>query len=271
MTEPGATAGVTRRAADAAEARVAGRVYWDRYSAEYRREHGRFLGDARFVWCPENLDEADAGLLGDVRGRRVLEIGCGAAQCSRWLAAQGAQVVGLDLSGEQLAWSRAIDARTGSRVPVVQADATDLPFADASFDLACSAYGAVPFVSDPAAVMAEVARVLRPGGIWAFSVTHPIRWAFPDDPGPEGLTATRSYFDRRAYVEHDRAGRATYVETHRTMGDRIRDVVSAGLDVVDVVEPEWPREHRRTWGPWSPLRGRKLPGTAIFVTRKPGP
>lgn len=272
VAEPGSTAGVTRRSADADETRVAGRTYWDRYSREYREEHGGFLGDARFVWCPEDLDEADAALLGpaaDLRGRRVLEVGCGGAQCSRWLQDQGADVVGLDLSGQQLAWSRELDARTGHRVPVVQADATALPFADASFDLACSAYGAVPFVADPGQVMAEVARVLRPGGRWVFSVTHPIRWAFPDDPGPEGLTATRSYWDRRAYVEHDRKGRATYVEHHRTLGDRVREIVAAGLVLDGVVEPEWPKGHRRTWGPWSPLRGKKLPGTAIFQTHRP--
>ena len=272
MADTGSTAGVTRREAGADETREAGRHYWDRYSEEYRDEHGQFLGDVRFVWCPENLDEADARLLGpagSLAGKRVLEIGCGGAQCGRWLRSEGAEVVGLDLSAEQLAWSGEIDARTGVRVPVVQADATDLPFGDASFDHAFSSYGAVPFVSDPGAVMAEVARVLRPGGTWAFSVTHPIRWAFLDDPGPEGLTAVRSYFDRRAYVEHDRKGRATYVEHHRTMGDRIREIVAAGLVVDDVVEPEWPKKHKRTWGPWSPLRGKKLPGTAIFVTHKP--
>src|SRR5262249_12086936 len=150
-------------------ARKAGRTYWDRYSAEYRDEHGAFLGDVRFVWCPEDLDEADARLLGDVDGLRVLEVGCGGAQCSRWLQTQAPPAVGLALSAERLAWPRTIAARTGTSVPVVQADATDLPFADESFDLACSAYGAVPFVTDPGAVVAEVARVLRPGGRWVFS------------------------------------------------------------------------------------------------------
>ena len=90
----------------------------------------------------------------------------------------------------------------------MQADAQRLPFRDASFDLAFSAYGAVPFVADSAAVMNEVARVLRPGGRWVFSASHPIRWAFPDSPGPEGLTATMSYFDRRPYVEFDGDGPA---------------------------------------------------------------
>lgn len=261
---------VSRRPVGTPESRSANRLHWDAATAEYQAEHGDFLGDARFVWCPEGLDEAEAGLLGEVAGRRVLEVGCGAAQCSRWLLAQGALPVATDLSGAQLGWSRRLDAELGTHVPLVQADATSLPFADASFDLACSAYGAIPFVADPGAVMREVARVLRPGGRFVFSVTHPVRWAFPDDPGEQGLTATGSYFDRRPYVEEAEDGRAVYVEHHRTIGDRVRDLTAAGLVLEDLVEPEWPEGHERPWGPWSPLRGKVLPGTAIFVTHKRG-
>jgi SAM-dependent methyltransferase len=199
----------------------------------------------------------------------VLEVGAGAAQCSRWLSEQGASPVAIDLSAGQLAHSRALDARTSRSVAVVQADAQQLPFADAVFDLACSAYGALPFVADSAAVMTEVARVLRPGGRWVFSVTHPIRWCFADDPGQGGLVAQTPYFDRRAYVEADENGIPTYVEHHRTIGDRVRDVVTAGLVLEDIIEPEWPADHERPWGQWSPLRGAILPGTAIFVARRP--
>jgi SAM-dependent methyltransferase len=147
----------------------------------------------------------------------------------------------------------------------VQADAAALPFAAASFDLACSSYGGVPFVADSARVMREVARVLRPGGRWVFSVSHPVRWAFPDDPTEAGLVAGSSYFDRTPYVEQDDRGVATYVEHHRTVGDRVREIHAAGFRLVDLVEPEWPAGHDRTWGGWSPLRGALLPGTAIFV------
>jgi SAM-dependent methyltransferase len=250
----------------------ANRLWWDGAATDYQAEHGAFLRDDGFVWCPEGLDEADAHLLGDpsaLRGARVLEVGAGAAQCSRWLLGQGASPVALDVSGEQLRIARALDSDRPAHVPLVQADATQLPFADTTFDLACSAFGAVPFVADPGAVMAEVARVLRPGGRWVFSTTHPIRWSLPDDPGPGGLTITGSYFDRRPYVELAEDGTEVYVEHHRTMGDRVRDIVGAGLELLDVVEPEWPPGHERVWGQWSPLRGRLVPGTAIFVTRKP--
>jgi len=260
---------VVRRDVTPAEARRASRSWWDSDAAGYLAEHGEFLGPVRFVWCPEGLDEATAGFLGHVRGRRVLEVGCGAAQCGRWLATQGADVVSLDLSGGMLARAAADNAATGVAVPLLQADACALPVADACVDLACSAFGAVPFVADSGRLMAEVARVLRPGGTWTFSVTHPLRWVFPDDPGPAGLVAATSYFDRTPYVEQT-DGVVSYVEQHRTLGDRIREVRAAGLELLDLVEPEWVEGVSTDWGQWSGLRGGLFPGTAIFRTRKPG-
>jgi SAM-dependent methyltransferase len=271
MGAMGELGGVDRRAVGPDETVAANRRWWDGEAAGYQRAHGDFLGDAEFVWGPEGLREADARLLGQVAGRRVLEIGCGAAQCSRWLAEQGAQVVALDVSAAQLAESQRIDGGRGpASVPLLQADASALPLADASVDLACSAYGGVPFVADSARVMREVARVLRPGGRWVFSVTHPLRWALPDDPGEGGLVVRSSYFDRTPYVELDSGGQVSYVEHHRTLGDRVREISAAGLVLVDLVEPEWPAGNDQVWGGWSPLRGRLIPGTVVFSCRKAG-
>jgi SAM-dependent methyltransferase len=256
---------VARRPLDGAASVRASRSWWDAEAGSYAAEHGRFLGDDRpggaLVWGPEGWTEADLGLLGPVAGRRVLEVGAGGAQGARWLAAQGARPVALDVSHAMLRHAQGLEPR----VPLVQADAARLPFRAASFDLACSAYGAVPFVADVLAVFAEVARVLAPGGRWVFSVTHPVRWAFPDAPGPAGLVADRPYFDRTPYVETAADGTPTYVEHHRTLGDLVRALVGAGLRVVDLVEPEWPAHNVETWGGWSPERGRILPGTAIWV------
>jgi SAM-dependent methyltransferase len=260
---------VVHREAGPAESAAANRRWWDAEAPAYYIEHGAFLGDVDLLWCPEGLRESTAGLLGDVAGRAVLEVGCGAAQGARWLVAQGAAVAAFDVSYGQLAQARALDARTGVPVPVVQADAQAMPFRSASFDLVVSAFGAIPFVADSAGVMRECARVLRPGGRLVFSVTHPTRWAFPDDPGPAGLTVAQSYFDRTPYVEVDAAGTATYVEHHRTLGDRVRELVRAGLVLEDLVEPEWPVGHTQEWGQWSPLRGALMPGTAIFCCRRP--
>jgi SAM-dependent methyltransferase len=261
--------GVTRRQVTAEENVRASRAWWDSDADAYQALHSEFLGDVDFRWCPEGLREADARLLGDVRGARVVEVGGGAAAAARWLKTQGAQVIALDLSAGMLRHARVAADSSGVRVPLVQADATHLPFADGVFDVACTAFGAVPFVDDSGAVMREVFRVLRPGGRWVFAVTHPMRWVFLDDPGEGGLIAVHSYFDRRPYVEYDEHGVATYVEHHRTLGDRIRELVAAGFVLTDLVEPEWPEGHLQVWGQWSPLRGRVFPGTAIFVAHRP--
>jgi SAM-dependent methyltransferase len=263
------TGGVYRRPAEASETARANRAWWDTEADAYQAEHGAFLRDAGFIWCPEGLDETDARLLGDVAGRRVLEVGCGAAQCSRWLATQGARVTGVDLSRRQLEHAVRLAASTGVGVPLALGDAQWLPFAGESFDVACSAYGALPFVAEARAVHAEVARVLRPGGRWVFSVSHPVRWCFPDDPGEDGLVARDSYFDRTPYVETDERSRTAYAEHHRTLGDWVRGLADAGFVLADLVEPEWPATLTEVWGGWSPLRGRLLPGTAIFVADKP--
>lgn len=259
---------VARRRLGSAETRRANRAWWDGEAVGYHTEHGDFLGDDGFVWGPEGWTEADLGLLGDIRGRDVLEIGSGGAQCSRWLHSRGARAVASDLSAGMLRVGATLNRRSPDAVPLVQCDAVALPFADASFDVVFTAYGAVPFVADSARLMREVARVLRPGGRAVFSTSHPVRWAFPDDPGRAGLTATMPYWDRTPYVESDESGRATYAEHHRTLGDRVRELVAAGLELIDIVEPEWKPGNALTWGGWSPLRGAILPGTAIYVAAR---
>ncbi len=275
------------------ETRSANRSWWDGEAEDYYAEHGAFLGDADFVWGPEGWTEEQLDLLQVRDGMTVLEIGSGAAQCSRWLARHhDVQVVASDLSMGMLRTARRIDgeATVGERavggtradaghpasgssphpLPLLQCDGLAVPLADASVDRVFTAYGVVPFVADSGAVMREAARVLRPGGRFVFSTSHPVRWAFLDDPGQAGLTAMASYFDRTPYVERE-AGMVTYAEHHRTLGDLVRQVVAAGLVLTDLVEPEWPEHNASVWGGWSPLRGALLPGTLIVVADKPGP
>ena len=259
---------VQYRSVDAHTAERANRADWDREADSYQREHGTFLRNVGFVWSPEGLDEAEVHLLGDVAGQRVLEVGCGAAQCSRWLLAQGAAAVGVDLSFRQLQHSHRIDNATSLKVPVVCASVSSLPLADEAFDLACSAFGALPFVVDLQGALSEVRRVLVPGGRFVFSVVHPVRRMFPDDPHRSGLRVSRSYFDRASYVELDESGEPAYVEPHHTLSDWVEAITASGLLIERLVEPEWPRNHTRIWGGWGPERGMLMPGTAVWITHR---
>lgn len=236
---------------------TANQDYWDRDAATYHASHPEYLSS--FYWCPEMLHEADARLLGsaaELAQSTVLELGCGSAPCTAWLQDQAGFATGFDISRGMLD-----HARPG--VPLVQADSLALPYRTGSFDVVFSAFGALPFVADLDAALTEVHRVLRPGGRFVFSVPHPMRWVFPDDP--ESLTAELSYFDR-AYLEQDSEGNLTYAEFHRTMGDWIRALqVRGAFEIRNLVEPEWPEDLSITWGQWSPQRGALFPGTAIFV------
>lgn len=243
--------------------------WWDGEAEGYLSEHGAFLGDALCVWGPEGWTEEELQVLDRLPGRRVLEFGAGAAQAGRWCREQGAEVVATDLSYGMLGAGARLGARTGIRLPLVQCDAAALPFADAAFDIVFSAFGAVPFIADTAALMHELARVTRPGGLVAFSTTHPIRWSLPDVPDSAGLVVEHSYFDTTPYAEA-RGDEVLYVEHHRTMQDRVSELLGAGLILEQLRELPWKPGNDETWGGWSPLRGRLVPGTLVLAGRKPG-
>lgn len=228
----------------------AARSWWNQHAGEYRVAHGDFLADG-LVWGPEGWTESELRLLGQVSGLRILDIGSGQGQTSGWLRDRGADVVSVDISDQMLEFGE------GQRVC---ADVQSLPFIDASFDLAISAYGAFPFIADLHTALHEVHRIVRDRLV--ISVTHPIRWAFRDDP--DALKAEHSYFDRRAYVERDASGRVTYSEHHRTVADWINTSIECGFSVAQVIEPEWKASNTQTWDGWSAKRGRIIPGTMIL-------
>ncbi|HSK27505.1 MAG TPA: class I SAM-dependent methyltransferase [Jiangellales bacterium] len=119
------------------------------------------------TWGLFAIPERDVGVLGDVAGLDVVELGCGTAYVSAWLARRGARPVAVDVTPAQLATARRCQERHGQHFPLVEADAAAVPLPDATFDLAVSEYGASVWC-DPAAWLAEAARLLRPGGRLVF-------------------------------------------------------------------------------------------------------
>ena len=150
------------------------RRFWDAHSDGYQARHRGTLARYPLAWGVWRIPESEIGVLGDLRGRRVLELGCGAAQWTCALHAQGSSVVGLDLSGEQLQHARVHARECQVMPPLVQGDAQRLPFADATFDVVFCDHGAMTFAS-PARTVPEASRILRDDGLFVFCMSTPIR------------------------------------------------------------------------------------------------
>lgn len=168
---------------------------WDATSDGYQAAHGDQLARRPDAWGLWSIPEDEVGMLGDVAGKDVLEYGCGAAQWSIALARRGARVVGLDNSERQLAHARAAVAAAGADVRLVHGPGERTPFPDASFDVVFCDHGAISFAS-PDLTIPEVARILRPGGILAFNVEHPLHAiAWDDAAEAPSRVFQHSYFE----------------------------------------------------------------------------
>ncbi|HEY5387142.1 MAG TPA: class I SAM-dependent methyltransferase [Thermoleophilia bacterium] len=207
---------------------------WNEWAAEFVEggEHCWATDDP--VWGVWAVPEADLRVLpDDLAGRDVIELGCGTAYVSAWLARRGARCVGIDLSAEQLATARRLQREHDLEFPLHEGSAEHLPFADESFDLAISEYGACLW-ADPYLWVPEAARVLRPGGRLIFLTNGTIAMlCSPDDVGtPAGDRLVRDYFGLRK-IEWD--GEPS-VEFHLGYGDWIRLLRANGFEIEDLLE-----------------------------------
>ena len=208
------------------------RAIWDGYSDEYQAKHGDQLAvSGGLAWGTTQVPEADIHVLGDVAGRDILELGCGAAQWSIGLAKLGARPVGLDLSERQLTHARRLMAEAGVEFPLINGTAEAVPLPDASFDIVFCDHGAMTF-ADPYRTVPEVARLLRPGGLFAFSHHSPIEsihWAL--DAETVGDRLALDYFGLHQVDD----GEETWFQL--PYGEWIRLFRANGFAVEDLIEP----------------------------------
>src|SRR5206468_6784440 len=170
---------------------------------EYTDSKALAAWNAEAAWGMWKAPEAELGIFGDVAGLDVVELGCGTAYVSAWLARAGARPVGIDITPAQLVTARRCMTETGIEFPLVEADAGATGLPEASADLVVSEYGASIWV-DPYRWIPEAARLLRPGGRLVFMCTSPlVLVCSPPEEVPVGTELLRPQRETRRVVWPD--------------------------------------------------------------------
>jgi ubiquinone/menaquinone biosynthesis C-methylase UbiE len=240
------------------------RALWERTSDDYERRHAASLaGQHVMSWGLWRIPESELQVLGDVAGKDILEYGCGAARWSIALVQAGARPIGLDLSPSQLGHARRLMAEAGLDFPLIEASAEAVPLPDASFDIVFCDYGAMLFC-DPYLTVPEVSRLLRPGGLFAFSTLSPISYIAQDR-----VADTQTDRLHNDYFGMHRIEWPDEVDFQLPYGEWLRLFRRNGLIVEDLIEPQAPEGATSTYRTPAELAwARRWPMENIWKLRK---
>jgi SAM-dependent methyltransferase len=245
------------------------RSAWNANSEAYQSLHEIGTESAHYgPWAPL---ENDLRLLGNVRGLRIFEAGCGGGQCTIAFAKQGAIATGVDLSDTQIEFARKLVAQERVDVTFAQADITDLAtFEDESQDIVFSTY-VFQYVADIDRCLRECSRLLKPNGRLVFSLDHPFRDCFHDDEEDTiAIYPVRSYFDDNPMHWTFGQNSTPMQSYHRSIAQWYEMLTIAGFQPTRLLEPEPPVAMLdEIWPLDDPLASmRMVPQTIIFVTEK---
>lgn len=243
------------------------RADWDERAREYVEPGRRRWATNIPSWGIWDVPESELRVLPeDLAGKQVVELGCGTAYVSAWIARRGAKPVGIDNSAAQLQTARRLQRDFGLNFPLIHADAEDLPLADTTFDLAISEYGASIWC-DPYRWVPEAARVLRPGGQLTFLRNSAlVMLCVPDleADGPACDRMLRPYFGMHRFEFPD----TTAVEFHLGYGDWIRLLRSNDLEIEDLIEVRAPGGASTRYTYVTAEWARNWPSEEIWKARK---
>ena len=243
------------------------RAQWDAWAADYvaNGERSWRLGPGEETWGIWDIPERELRLLpDDLEGRDAIELGCGTAYVSAWLARRGARPVGIDNSEVQLQTARRLQEEHGLAFPLVHGNAEDVGYPDESFDFAISEYGASIW-ADPERWIPEAARLLRPGGRLVFLVNATLLMlCMPDEERPASTELLRPQrgLGRLEWSDDDSVN---FALSH---GDWIRRLRASGLDVEELRELYPPAGATTTFPYVTPEWAAQWPTEEVWVARK---
>lgn len=255
---------------------------WNTIAKGYQEKTQISLEDVHYG--PISPGEIEFKLLGEVKGKDILEIGCGGGQNTIVLAKWGARSVGLDISEEQIKYAKKLAKKSKVDVSFYVGDMEDLSmFNNESFDTVLSSC-AIGYSQNPKQVFLEVFRVLRKRGLFVFCVVHPIaNRGRKIRYGKRSIWGIGNYFDRRrrTWTWKIKGKVAKFHGYHRTFQDYFNSLVSTGFVAERILEPEPYRLDKMTEAERKKIPyfeegylkeyevWRRIPFTLLFRARKP--
>ena len=192
-------------------------------------------------------------MLPDVTGLRGLDVGCGEGHNTRLVAQQGAQLTALDIADRFVRYAQEQEAREPLGITYLRASAVEMPFADVGFDFVMATMSMMD-VADQQRAIGEVARVLKPGGFFQFSILHPcfmtprFKWVLDEEGRRVALECGDYYKSEQGTVEEWIFGSAPDELKHRfakfriprffhTLSTWLNMLATAGLVIEECAEP----------------------------------
>lgn len=242
------------------------RALWDVWAEAYVAPAEKHWASASPTWGIWGVPESDLSVLpADLAGRHAIELGCGTAYVSAWLARRGARVVGIDVSEAQLATARRLQRQHGIDFPLVHGNAEAVPYPDGSFDFAISEYGACLW-ADPERWIPEAARLLRPGGELVFLVNSFLLALCM--PAEEGIAAgERLLRPALGLCRIDWPGDQG-IGFHPSHGHWVRLLRRSGFEIEDLIEVQPPEGPTTAYPFVTPEWARQWPSEEIWKARK---
>jgi SAM-dependent methyltransferase len=244
----------------------ANRAAWDLMAKDYVASAERNWATDEPAWGIFGIPDAEVGMYSEsLEGLDTIELGCGTAYISAWLARRGARPVGIDNSPKQLETARRLQAEHNLNFPLHLGNAEATPFPDASFDLAISEYGASIWC-DPYRWIPEASRLLRPGGQLIFllnGVLFMLCTPLDDEDAPPTNRLERDLFGMHRFDWSDGS-----VEFHLSHGQWIRLLRENGFDVEGLIELQAPEGATTRYPYHSAEWSRRWPAEEIWKARK---
>ena len=239
--------------------------HWNLIALEYQKNRNPTFDNIEYA--PGYARESELNLLGDVKGKKIIELGCGGAENSIMLAKKGAICTGVDISFEHLKYANNLTKEHKVGIELIEGDIEKLTMINNEiYDIAISIF-ALDWMQDLEAAFKEAYRILKSNGIFVFSTQHPIyNLLGAEELDLNELKIAASYFEKE-WIFMEPTGIELRVHASK-ISDIVNGLIRVGFNIESMIEPEPLESDVITYTDGSKEIFKMIPSTLIFKVLK---